>query len=46
MLHRQRGIAITYYAFDVLAIDGSKTTAQPYRERRQLLENMHLEGRA
>jgi hypothetical protein len=23
MLHRQRGVAITFYAFDVLAIEGT-----------------------
>ncbi len=37
---------VTFVAFDVLALDGRRTTARPYRERRQLLEGLECFGPA
>jgi bifunctional non-homologous end joining protein LigD len=37
-----RAIPATFYAFDILAIDGSDTTFLPYLERRALLEDLKL----
>ena len=36
---------VTYYVFDVLALDGEPTTALPYLERRQLLDSLGMSGR-
>jgi bifunctional non-homologous end joining protein LigD len=44
MLHGDTAIRVTFFAFDVLAVDGAATTRLPYRERRQLLETLELEG--
>lgn len=30
--------------FDVFSIDGESVTAEPYRERRAILESLHLHG--
>jgi bifunctional non-homologous end joining protein LigD len=40
LLHRDSSIPLTFVIFDVLALDGEATTYLPYRERRQLLENV------
>jgi len=40
MLHGRTGISLTYFIFDLLAVDGLSTTAQPYCERRALLEEL------
>jgi bifunctional non-homologous end joining protein LigD len=37
---------ITYAIFDLLHLDGRDTTELPYRERRELLEQLHLDGPA
>jgi ATP-dependent DNA ligase len=42
ILHRDSSIPLTYVIFDLLAFDGEATTHLPYRERRQLLENVKL----
>jgi bifunctional non-homologous end joining protein LigD len=42
LLHRDSSIPLTFVIFDVLALDGEATTHLPYRERRQLLENVRL----
>src|SRR5215204_1292038 len=44
MLHGRAGIAATLFVFDVLAVEGLPVTAQPYAERRALLEALDLEG--
>lgn len=36
---------VTYYVFDVLALDGESTTGLPYPERRALLDGLALTGR-
>ena len=38
-------IGVTFVIFDVLSPDGESTTGAPYRERRALLESLHLAGR-
>lgn len=35
---------VTYLVFDVLHLDGRPTLAEPYRERRRLLESLELHG--
>jgi bifunctional non-homologous end joining protein LigD len=44
MLHGSTGIRVTYFVFDVLAVEGLATTAQPYSERRALLEELVAEN--
>ena len=36
---------VTYYVFDLLALDGEPTTALPYLERRRLLDGLSMSGR-
>jgi bifunctional non-homologous end joining protein LigD len=43
MLHGRPGIAVTFFVFDVLAVEGLPTAMQPYSERRALLEQLELE---
>jgi bifunctional non-homologous end joining protein LigD len=45
MLHKRRGIEVTLFVFDVLAVEGLPTTMQPYSERRAILEQRELENR-
>ena len=42
MLHGNRRIPVRLFAFDVLAVAGIPTLAQPYRERRAILEELDL----
>lgn len=35
---------VTYMIFDILHLDGAPTLSLPYRERRRLLDSLHLEG--
>src|SRR5512133_1456363 len=44
MLHGDRSIAITYFVFDVLAVEGLPVSSQPYADRRALLEELDVEG--
>jgi bifunctional non-homologous end joining protein LigD len=44
ILHGRPGIGVTFFVFDVLAIEGLPTTTQPYSERRALLEELDLES--
>ena len=44
LLHKRNGIAVVYFVFDVLAVEGLATTMLPYEEWRALLEELHLEG--
>ena len=44
MLHGRGGIAVTYFVFDVLAVDGRQVTMNPYAERRELLDELELES--
>jgi bifunctional non-homologous end joining protein LigD len=45
MLHGDGRVAVTLMVFDVLAAEGLPTTELPYRERRELLEALAVEGR-
>jgi bifunctional non-homologous end joining protein LigD len=44
MLHRRPGIPVAYMIFDVLEHDGLATLNWPYRQRRELLEELNLHG--
>jgi ATP-dependent DNA ligase len=44
MLHGDRSIAVTYMAFDVLALDGEPTIRLPYAERHALLEELVVDA--
>jgi bifunctional non-homologous end joining protein LigD len=39
-----REVPLTYLAFDLLHLDGLDATGRPYRERRELLESLGLDG--
>ena len=41
-----RDIPVTYVIFDLLYLDGRSTMPLPYEERRELLEELELEGPA
>lgn len=41
-----RRVPASLYVFDVLHLDGRATTAEPYRRRRELLEDLALHGAA
>jgi bifunctional non-homologous end joining protein LigD len=41
---RAREAPVTYVIFDLLYLDGHSTMALSYRERRSLLEQLHLDG--
>lgn len=41
---KNRRMAVSFVAFDVLALDGQLITEQPYRRRRRLLEDLMFEG--
>jgi bifunctional non-homologous end joining protein LigD len=44
VLHKRTGVAITFFVFDVLAVEGLATTMLPYEQRRALLEELEVEG--
>jgi bifunctional non-homologous end joining protein LigD len=44
MLHREEGVAVMFFVFDVLAVEGLSTTMLPYVDRRALLEELGVEG--
>jgi bifunctional non-homologous end joining protein LigD len=44
LLNHDTGIPITYCIFDVLEHNGELTLRLPYRERRQLLDSLHMNG--
>jgi ATP dependent DNA ligase domain len=44
LLRQEVGIPIAFVAFDVLSRDGTSTMREPYRKRRELLENLELAG--
>src|SRR3954451_15989630 len=44
MLHGKHRIEVMLIVFDVLAVDGRSVTRRPYWERRQLLEDLALDG--
>ena len=44
MLHGHQGIGVVYAIFDVLQWDGLATLNWPYRQRRELLEDLDLRG--
>jgi bifunctional non-homologous end joining protein LigD len=43
MLHGREGISVTYFVFDVLAVEGLPVMTQSYRQRRELLEELVIE---
>jgi bifunctional non-homologous end joining protein LigD len=43
LLHGRGGIAVTYFVFDVLAVEGLPVRAEPYSRRRELLEELEVE---
>jgi bifunctional non-homologous end joining protein LigD len=44
MLHRHGRAPVTYFVFDVLAIEGQPLTRLPFQERRSRLEALSLDG--
>jgi len=46
VLHRHAEISLVFIAFDVLSVEGRNVIDEPYSERRRILEQMQLEGRA
>jgi bifunctional non-homologous end joining protein LigD len=44
MLHSRAAIAVTLVVFDVLRVDGADAMCLPYAERRELLEELDLDG--
>ena len=44
VLQRRYAIPLTYMVFDVLSVQGESVIAQPYSERRRILEDLQLEG--
>ena len=44
MLHGRGGIAVTLFAFDVLAVEGHATTMQPYSEQERDHHAEHVRG--
>jgi bifunctional non-homologous end joining protein LigD len=44
MLRGRHGIAVVYFVFDVLAVEGLPVVDRPYCERRELLEALDVEG--
>jgi bifunctional non-homologous end joining protein LigD len=44
MLHGKRRIDVMLVVFDVLAVAGRDVTRRPYWDRRQLLEDLALDG--
>jgi bifunctional non-homologous end joining protein LigD len=44
LLREERGVPIAFVAFDVLRLEGTNTMREPYRKRRELLENLELAG--
>jgi bifunctional non-homologous end joining protein LigD len=42
LLQRRYRIPLTFMVFDVLRVDGADRTGLPYRERRQILEDLQL----
>jgi bifunctional non-homologous end joining protein LigD len=44
LLNGRRRIPLLYIIFDVLELDGQRTTHLPYRERRRLLDGLGLDG--
>jgi bifunctional non-homologous end joining protein LigD len=43
---KMRECPVTLMLFDVLHLDGHSTMARPWTERREILENLHLEGQS
>jgi bifunctional non-homologous end joining protein LigD len=44
LLTKDPSIPIAFVAFDVLSLDGTNTMREPYRKRRELLEDLELAG--
>jgi bifunctional non-homologous end joining protein LigD len=42
LLHGDRSVPLTYVVFDVLELEGERTTTLAYADRRRLLENVQL----
>jgi len=44
MLHGDTSVPVTYFVFDVLAVDGLPLTEQPWSRRRAVLEALHVDA--
>jgi len=44
ILFRHAEVLLTFVVFDVLSVDGEDVRREPYRERRQILEGLGLDG--
>jgi bifunctional non-homologous end joining protein LigD len=44
VLQRHSSIPLTYMVFEMLSVDGEPVASRPYRERRQILEELRLDG--
>jgi bifunctional non-homologous end joining protein LigD len=44
LLRQERSVPIAFVAFDVLSLEGTDTMREPYRRRRELLEDLELAG--
>jgi bifunctional non-homologous end joining protein LigD len=44
LLRQERSVPIAFVAFDVLSLEGTNTMREPYRKRREILENLELAG--
>jgi bifunctional non-homologous end joining protein LigD len=44
VLQRHPSIQLTFMVFDVLSVEGESVVSRPYRERRQILEELRLDG--
>ena len=44
VLHRRPAIALTFLAFDVLTVEGEDVRHELYRQRRQILDELRLNG--
>jgi bifunctional non-homologous end joining protein LigD len=42
ILHGDTSVPLTYVIFDVLELEGESTVDKPYRERREILDRLHL----
>ena len=44
VLHRHDSIPLVFVVFDVLSVEGRSVVREPYAKRRQILEEMNLDG--
>jgi bifunctional non-homologous end joining protein LigD len=44
ILQRHSSVPLMYMVFDVLSVEGESVVSRPYRERRQILKELRLDG--